>query len=135
MPPVKKAAARGASRGSSKAGSSKAGSMTAATRLQLERAAKRLEKSLDQANDALKALGRDVGHGGHRSYKDISAALSTLRRDAQKTNRALIADLSKLRSAVTPSRATSKRAAPRRSSGSRGPTKSPSRSSKRRRAG
>jgi hypothetical protein len=130
MPPAKKPAARSASRGSSKAGS-----MTAATRLQLERAAKRLEKSLDQANDALKALGRDVGHGGHQSYKDISAALSVLRRDAQKTNRALIADLGKLRSAVTPSRTMGKRAAPGRSSGSRGPTKSPSRSSKRRRAG
>jgi hypothetical protein len=130
MPPAKKAAARGASRGSSKAGY-----MTAATRLQLERAAKRLEKSLDEANDALKALGRDVGHGGHRSYKDLSTALTALRRDAKKTNRALIDDLRKLRAAVTPSRASSKRAVPKRSSTSRGPSKSPSRSSKRRRAG
>jgi hypothetical protein len=128
MPPAKKPAARRASRTSTTTPS-----MTAATRSQLTRAAKRLEKSLDQANDALKALGQDVGHGGQRSYKDISTALSALRRDARKTNRALLNDLSKLRAAVTPGRVTSKRAASGRSSGSRGTTKAPSRSSKRRR--
>jgi hypothetical protein len=118
MPQAKKPATRRTSR-ASKAKPS----MTAASRSQLKQAAKRLEKSLDQANDALKALGKDVGHGGHRSYKDISTALSALRRDARKTNRALLDDLGKLRAAVAPSRPSGKRAASSRSSGSRATTK------------
>ena len=104
MPPAKKPTARGASRGSRKDASK-----TAATRARVSRSTKRLEKALDQANDALKALGKDAGKGGQRSYKDIGASLSSLRRDARKTNSALINDLGKLRTAVSPRKTTSKR--------------------------
>jgi hypothetical protein len=113
-PAVKKPAAKKTTAG-------KSSSMSASTRLQLERATKRLETSLEQANQALKALGRDVGHTGHRSYKDIGNGLSTLRRDAKSANRILVADLKKLRGAVASSKpagkgAASGKSAPRRTS-------------------
>lgn len=123
--PVKKSPANPSARASSKSSS-----MSASTRLQLERATKRLETSLQQASDALKALGRDVGHSGHRSYKDIGTGLSALRRDAKDANRTLVADLKKLRASVSPSKPAAKRAASGKSAAPRS-TKSPSAAAKR----
>lgn len=122
--PVKKSPANPSARASSKSSS-----MSAGTRLQLERATKRLEASLQQASDALKALGRDVGHSGHRSYKDIGTGLSALRRDAKDANRTLVADLKKLRASVSSSKPAAKRAASGKSAART--TKSPSAAAKR----
>lgn len=130
MPQAKKPAARkpAAKRAPARSSAGKSGSMSASTRLQLERATKRLETSLQQASDALKALGRDVGHSGHRSYKDIGAGLSALRRDAKDANRTLVADLKKLRASMSsskPSKPAGKRSTAAKSTARRS-TKSPS---------
>jgi ABC-type transporter Mla subunit MlaD len=110
MPPAKKPASRKtaarkpAARGTATA-SSTVENISAATRRQFENAAKRLEKALDDAQDALKSLRKDLGHGADRAYTDLSGGISNVRRDLQKTNRLLSKDLARLRTAVTPSRA------------------------------
>jgi hypothetical protein len=137
MPPAKKTTTRGASRGSRRDGT-----VTAATRARVAKATRQLEKALDQANDALKALGKDAGKGGQRSYKNMGNAVSAMRRDARKTNRALLSDLSKLRAAVSPKK-TAKKPAKKRATAkkrstatrSRTKTKAASRSTKSRRPG
>jgi hypothetical protein len=135
MPQAKKPAAKkpAAKKAPARSSAGKSGSMSASTRLQLERATKRLESSLEQASQALKALGRDVGHSGHRSYKNIGTGLNALRRDAKDANRTLMADLKKLRATVTSSKPAGKRPASRKSAASRS-TKSPSAAAKRRRS-
>jgi hypothetical protein len=92
MPPVKKPAVRKAANPSE---------MSAATRRQLEQAAKRLEKSLEEAQAALSALGQDVGQGGRVQYKHLEKAAKAMRRDAEKTNKQLRKDLEALAAAVT----------------------------------
>jgi hypothetical protein len=92
MPPVKKAAVRKAA---------SPAEMSAATRRQLEQAAKRLEKSLDETQAALAALGQDVGQGGRVQYKHLEKAAKAMRRDAEKTNKQLRKDLEALAAAVT----------------------------------
>jgi len=119
MPPAKKPAARASASkratparkratpakrtASSRATSNGGGSMTAATRRQLEAAIKRLEKALDDASAALQSLAKD--HGGSRAYRDLGTTLKALQREAQKHNKALAKDLSKVGSSVA-SRAT-----------------------------
>jgi hypothetical protein len=51
-------------------------------------------------------LGKDLGRGGQSAYKDLTQMLRALRRDAQRTNRNMLKDFDKLRSAVTPGAAT-----------------------------
>jgi uncharacterized protein YukE len=131
MPQAKRSAAKApaAKRAPARSSAGKSGSMSASTRLQLERATKRLENSLEQASQALKALGRDVGHSGHRSYKDIGTGLNALRRNAKDANRTLTADLKKLRATATSSKPAGRRAASGKSTAPRS-TKSPSKRSK-----
>jgi hypothetical protein len=129
-PAAKKAPVKKSPSSASARTSSKSSSMSASTRLQLERATKRLETSLQQASDALKALGSDVGHSGHRSYKEMGSGLSALRRDAKSANRVLVSDLKKLRSAVTPGKPASKRSTSSKPSPARA-SKSPSGAPKR----
>jgi DNA-binding protein HU-beta len=103
MPPAKKQPARRA-----------APSPTAPiTRKEVEDAAARFDKALEDAHQALQAMGKGMGKGAKGAYTDVTKALSALRRDAQKTNRGLLKELDKLRSSVTPAkssaRTTSKR--------------------------
>lgn len=101
MPPAKKPAARRATR------TAAAPSPTSPiTRKEVEQAAARFDKALDEANDALLALGQDMGKGARSAYKEIAKALRSLRRDAQKTNRSLLKDLEKLRDSVTPAKSS-----------------------------
>jgi hypothetical protein len=103
MPPAKKPAARRATR------TAAAPSPTSPiTRKEVEQAAARFDKALDEANDALLALGQDMSKGARSAYKEIAKALRSLRRDAQKTNRSLLKDLEKLRASVTPGKAPSR---------------------------
>jgi hypothetical protein len=109
MPPAKRSTSSTTRRTSTRRTSSQAKTLTATSRAQLEKAVKRLEKSLDDARDALTSLGSDVSHGGHRTYKDLGGALKSVRSDAQKANRTLTKELEKLRAAATPGRSTSSR--------------------------
>jgi hypothetical protein len=87
----------------------RASTTKAATRREVEQSITRFEKRLDDANDALQALGNHLGRGAQSSYKEVTATLRALRRDAAKTNKQALKDFDKLRTAVTPgkSRATS----------------------------
>jgi hypothetical protein len=81
----------------------RASSTSAATRREVEQSIARFEKRLDDANDALQALGKTLGRGAQSSYKDVTTALRALRREATKTNRQALKDFDKLRSALTQS--------------------------------
>jgi DNA-binding protein HU-beta len=105
MPPAKKSAAR-----STRRTGSQAKAITAASRAQLERAIKTLDKSLDDARDALTSLGKNASHSGQRRYKDLGGTLKILRSESQKANRSLTTELEKLRAAATPGRSTTRRA-------------------------
>jgi hypothetical protein len=104
MPPAKKSPTRKTSRATG------AGSKSALTRREVEQATKRFEKALDEASDALQALGKDVGRGAQSAYKDLAKALKAVRSDAQKTNRSLLKDVEKLAAAVTAGKTTSRSA-------------------------
>jgi hypothetical protein len=131
MPPAKKPASR--AKKTTPPATTSASSISSATRQQLQRAVKRLEKSLDDAQEALQSLGKDVGHGGHRTYRDLGDVVKRLRGDAKKANSSLAKDLEKLRAAVTPSRARAARPSARRAAGSRtAAKKTPARRSTRR---
>jgi predicted nucleic acid-binding Zn-ribbon protein len=104
MPPARKpAATKPATRATRAANSvrARAASTSAATRREVEQSITRFEKRLDDANDALKTLGTHLGRGAQGSYKDLTTALATLRRDAAKTNRQALKDFDKLRTAIT----------------------------------
>ncbi len=104
MPPARKpAATKPATRATRAANSvrARAASTSAATRREVEQSITRFEKRLDDANDALKTLGTHLGRGAQGSYKDVTAALAALRRDAAKTNRQALKDFDKLRTAIT----------------------------------
>jgi hypothetical protein len=94
----------------------------------VEKQIKRFEKYLDEAGTALQQLRKDSGRGAQTTYKDLAGSLRTVRRNAQKTNRSLLKDLDKLRTAVTPGASTSRSSS--RSSGRSGGTRSKSGSSR-----
>ncbi len=79
----------------------RAASTSAATRREVEQSISRFEKRLDDANDALKTLGGHLGRGATGSYKDVTAALTSLRREASKTNKQALKDFDSLRGALT----------------------------------
>jgi DNA-binding protein HU-beta len=79
----------------------RAASTSAATRREVEQSIARFEKRLDDANDALKTLGGHLGRGATGSYKDVTAALTSLRREASKTNKQALKDFDSLRTALT----------------------------------
>jgi hypothetical protein len=113
MPPARrstttKSTARKPAARATSAVRARASSTKAATRREVEQSITRFEKRLDDANDALQTLGTHLGRGAQSSYKEVTAALRALRRDAAKTNKQALKDFDKLRAAVTPgkSRAT-----------------------------
>jgi RNA polymerase primary sigma factor len=91
MPPARKSAAK----------TTAARATRQATRREVEQSIARFEKQLDGANDALKALGGHLGRGATGSYKEVTTALTALRREASKTNKQALKDFDKLRAAVT----------------------------------
>jgi hypothetical protein len=95
----------------------RAASTSAATRREVEQSISRFEKRLDDAGDALSTLGKHLGRGGQSSYKEVTAALRALRREAGKTNKQALKDFDKLRSAVTKSNSSATRSS-RKTSGS-----------------
>lgn len=104
MPPARRSATKTTvARASSarKAVRARAASTRAATRREVEQSIARFEKQLDGANDALKTLGTHLGRGAHGSYKEVTTALTALRREASKTNKQALKDFDKLRAAVT----------------------------------
>ena len=81
MPPAKKPPARRARAAKS--------SSSPATRREVQQATARFEKALDDATSALQTMRRDLGNNARTAYKDVAAALRTLRTDARKTNRSV----------------------------------------------
>jgi phosphoenolpyruvate-protein kinase (PTS system EI component) len=112
MPPAKKTPARKSTRSTN--ASSPTGPIS---RKEVEAAVARFDKALDEATKALAAMRDDLGRGAKSAYKDVATALRTLRRDAARTNRAVIKDLDKLRSSVTTASKSSGRSTSRASSG------------------
>jgi hypothetical protein len=109
MPPARRSATKtAAARASSarKTVRARAASTRQATRREVEQSIARFEKQLDGANDALKTLGTHLGRGAQSSYKEVTTALTALRREASKTNKQALKDFDKLRVAVTRKPAT-----------------------------
>ncbi|HTP23651.1 MAG TPA: hypothetical protein VMJ65_28855 [Solirubrobacteraceae bacterium] len=75
----------------------------------MEQSIARFEKRLEDANDALKTLGTHLGRGAAGSYKELTAALASLRREASKTNKQALKDFDKVRSAITQKASTATR--------------------------
>jgi hypothetical protein len=88
MPPAKKAASRRSSAKRKRPASKEPAAI------------KRLNKSLDTAQDALvalrKDLGRDVGAGGRDLYKNLERFVRDARRDSGKLSKALERDVEQL---------------------------------------
>jgi hypothetical protein len=88
-------------------------------------AIKRLNKSLDAAQDALvalrKDLSRDVGAGGRDLYKNLERFVRSARRDSGKLSKALERDIEQLqrRLARTPKTKTTSRKGTRRKAAGR----------------
>ncbi len=125
MPPARKSAAKTTAARASKATQgvrARAATTRQATRREVEQSIARFEKQLDGANDALKALGGHLGRGATGSYKEVTTALTALRREASKTNKQALKDFDKLRAAVTRK--------PAASSGSNSGSKTSSRATK-----
>lgn len=104
MPPARRSATKKPATRASKATQgvrARAASSRAATRREVEQSIKRFEGRLDDANDALKTLGTHLGRGATGSYKEVTAALTALRREAAKTNKQALKDFDKLRAALT----------------------------------
>ncbi len=104
------AARRSASKPSARSGQgvrARAAARSSATRREVEQSIARFEKRLDEANDALKTLGGHLGTGARGSYKEVTAALVALRRNAAKTNKQALKDFDKLRSALTKANSSS----------------------------
>jgi len=76
-------------------------------------ALKRLNRSLDAAQDALgelgKDTGRDVGHGARDLYKDVRTFVSSARRDTGKLAKALQRDFEQAQKRLTGQPATRSR--------------------------
>jgi RNA polymerase primary sigma factor len=112
MPPARRSATKKAATRATKATASvraRAASTRAATRREVEQSIARFEKQLEGANDALKTLGGHLGGGAKNSYKDVTAALTSLRREAAKTNKQALKDFDKLRAAITQKASTASR--------------------------
>ena len=112
MPPTRRSATKKAATRASKTTSAvraRAASTRAATRREVEQSIARFEKRLDDANDALKTLGGHLGGGAKGSYRDVTAALTSLRREASKTNKQALKDFDKLRAAITQKASTASR--------------------------
>jgi hypothetical protein len=95
----------------------------------VEQSITRFEKRLDEANDALKTLGGHLGTGARGSYKEVTAALTALRRSAAKTNKEALKDFDKLRGALTKASSSAGASRTKRSSTSASTSRSGSRSS------
>ena len=112
MPPARRSATKKTATRASKATSgvrARAASTSAATRREVEQSIARFEKRLDDANDALKTLGGHLGGGAKGSYKEVTATLTALRREAAKTNKQALKDFDKLRTALTQKASTASR--------------------------
>ena len=104
MPPARRSQTKKSTARASKATTgvrARAASTSAATRREVEQSIARFEKRLDDANDALKTLGTHLGRGATGSYKEMTATLTSLRREASKTNKQALKDFDKLRVALT----------------------------------
>ena len=110
------AARRSATKSSARSGQG-AGARSSSTRREVEQSIARFEKRLDEANDALKTLGGHLGSGARSGYREMTAALSSLRRTAAKTNKQALKDLDKVRSAATQSNSSSSRSSRGNSAG------------------
>ena len=71
-----------------------------------------LEVSLEQAQQAITDLRRDLSTGGRQLVKDVETAVKSARRDLRKTRWAIQGDLGDLGEALTPRRPARKAAAP-----------------------
>jgi len=113
--------ASGSSGGATRGVRARAASASTATRREVEQSIARFEKRLDDANDALGTLGKHLGRGATSSYKEVTAALKALRRDAAKTNKQALKDFDKLRATLTKSNSSTgaSRSGTTRASGSR----------------
>jgi hypothetical protein len=135
MPPARKSAAKTPAARASKATQrvrARAASTRQATRREVEQSIARFEKRLDDANDALKTLGGHLGRGAQGSYKEMTSALTALRREASKTNKQALKDFDKLRAALaqkTPAAAKSSGATKKSSRASKSSTAKASTSS------
>jgi hypothetical protein len=89
----------------------------------VERSVARFEKHLDDANEALVTLGKHLGRGAQSSYKEVTAALRALRRDAVRTNKEALKDFDKLRAALSPSNASGSSSRSSKASSSRSGTR------------
>ena len=101
MPPARKSATSKPAARASRATQgvrARAASTKQATRREVEQSIARFEKRLDDANDALKTLGGHLGRGSQRSYKEVTAALAALRREATKTNKQALKDFDSVKS-------------------------------------
>jgi polyhydroxyalkanoate synthase subunit PhaC len=107
----------------------RAAARSSATRREVEQSITRFEKRLDEANDALKTLGGHLGTGARGSYKEVTAALTALRRSAAKTNKEALKDFDKLRAALTKTSSSAGASRTKRSSTSASTSRSGSRSS------
>jgi len=87
----------------------RASATSSATRREVEQSIARFEKRLDDANDALQTLGKHLGRGAQSGYKEVTAALRTLRRDAGKVNKQALKDFDKVRGALTQARTSASR--------------------------
>ncbi len=104
MPPARKSAATKPAARASKASQrvrARAATTREATRREVEQSIARFEGRLNDANDALKTLGGHLGRGASGSYKEVTTALTALRREASKTNKQALKDFDKLRAAIT----------------------------------
>lgn len=122
MPPARRSPTSKPS-GAARGARSRANASSASTRREVEQSITRFEKRLDDANDALQTLGKTLGRGAQSSYKEVTAAMRALRRDAVKTNKQALKDFDKLRAAMTQSNAraasSSTRSAAKRSTSTR----------------
>jgi len=112
MPPTRRSTTKKSATRASKATTgvrARAASTRQATRREVEQSIARFEKRLDDANDALKTLGGHLGRGASGSYKEMTAALTALRREASKTNKQALKDFDKLRAAIAHKAPTSAR--------------------------
>ena len=129
MPPARKSANKSSARSGQGARAS-GGARSSGTRREVEQSIARFEKRLDEANDALKTLGGHLGSGARGSYKEVTAALGALRRNAAKTNKQALKDFDKVRSTASQANASSSRSSRSTRSGS-GSARSSSRTTSR----
>jgi hypothetical protein len=118
MPAARRSASKPTTR-SSQGVRARAAARSSATRREVEQSITRFEKRLDEANDALKTLGGHLGTGARGSYKEVTAALTALRRSAAKTNKDALKEFDKLRGALTKTNSSAGASRTSRSSSSR----------------